>query len=102
LDRTYIENCPEYGRILDRRMTEIRPEDKAYGKKSLQNIGQEDGKILNRRQNILERVMQNIGQEGGRMWAGRQILYKRKEENCTGGLQNIRQGDARMLDRKTT
>ncbi len=46
--------------------------------------------------------MQNIGQEGGRMWAGRQILYKRKAENCTGGLQNIRQGDARMLDRKMT
>ncbi len=48
--------------------------------------------------------MQNIGQEGGRMWAGQQqkILYKRKAENCTGGLQNIRQGDARMLDRKIT
>jgi hypothetical protein len=86
LDRTYVENCPEYGRILDRRMTDVRPEDKAYGKKSSQNIGQEDGKILNRRQ--------NIGQEDCRMLDRRVANMARRTD--------IVQEEGRKLHRRTS
>jgi hypothetical protein len=86
LDRTYVENCPEYGRIFDRRMTDVRPEDKAHGKKSSRNLGQEDGKILNRRQ--------NIGQEDRRM------LDRRVAD--MGRRTNIVQEEGRKFYRRTS
>jgi hypothetical protein len=51
--------------MLDRRK-------QAYGKESLQNINQEDGKILNRRQ--------NIGQEDGRILDSKAAEYGQEDK----------------------
>jgi hypothetical protein len=98
-------------------VTDVRQEDRtvAYGKESLQNMGQEDSKILHR---IITKYWtrggQNIGPEGDRMLTGQiltrgrqkitledfRILDKGMSEYWTGRWHNTRQAICRILERR--
>ncbi len=75
------EQLTEGWQMLDRRK-------QAYGKESLQNINQEDGKILNRRQ--------NIGQEDGRILDSKAAEYGQEDKYWQ---EKIAQENFRILDR---